>query len=219
MHGTRKKAAGALALLLSVSVLSLTARAAFPPDVAARLQGTLTGQLFTRGSQPVSVNGVQTNSGATILSGAMIQTPDLVSATVALGLLGFLDIAPNTKVQIEFGRDGKVKVTLVEGCVILRINQGNYGAIHNEAGDVLASNDPNRKDEATLDVCLPKGAPTAIVNQGAASNAGAGAEVGGVAGGGGVPDAFWWGVGGGGAVGTAVLIILVVRGDDPSESS
>lgn len=221
MHATRKKAAGALALLLSVSVLSLTVRAAFPPEVAARLQGALTGQLFTRGGQPVSVNGVQTSSGATILSGAMIQTPDLVSATVALGLLGFVDLAPNTKLQVEFGRDGKVKVTLVEGCVILRINQGNYGAVHNEAGDMIAGNDTSRRDESALDVCLPKGAPTAIVNQGAASNAGAGAEVGGVAGGGGgggVPEAFWWGVGGSSAVGT-IILILAARGEDPSESS
>lgn len=219
MHATRKVAAGALALLLSVSVLHQSARAAFPPDIAARLQEMLTGQLFTRGSQPVSVNGVQTNSGATIMPGATVQTPDLVGATVVLGLLGSLEIASNTRLQIEFGRDGKVKVTLVEGCVILRINQGNYGAIHNAAGDVIASNDPGRMSEASLDVCLPKGAPSAIVNQGAASNAGAGAEVGGVVGGGGgVPEAFWWGLGSSSVAGTIILIIAS-RGDDPSESS
>ena len=217
----RTKAA-ALATLLAVSVLHLsvgTARAAFPADLAARLQGTLTGQLFTRGNQPVSVNGVQANNGATILSGAMIQTPDLVSATVVLGLLGRLDIAPNTRLTVEFGRDGKVKVTLIEGCVVLRINQGNYGAIHNEAGDKITSNDPTKMEEASLDVCLPKGAPAPIVNQGAAVNAGAGAEVGGgVAGGGGLPDAFWWGVIGGGTT-TAAIIIVAARGEDPSESS
>jgi hypothetical protein len=152
------------------------------------------------------------------MSGATIQTPDLIGATVALGILGFLDIAPNTKLQVEFGRDGKVKVTLVEGCVILRINRGNYGAIHNAAGDVIVSNDPGRMEESSLDVCLPKGAPSAVVNQGAASNAGAGAEVGGVAGGGGVPDAFWWGLGSSSVAGTIILIIAA-RGDDPSESS
>lgn len=223
MPATRQRTkAAALALLLIFSVLHLsvgTARAAFPADIAARLQGALTGQLFTRGNQPILVNGVQTNSGATIMSGAMIQTPDLVGATVVLGLLGNLDIAPNTKLTVEFGRDGKVKVTLIEGCVILRLNRGNYGAIHNEAGNKIASNDPVRMEEASLDVCLPKGAPEAIVNQGAAANAGAGAEVGGVAGGGGgLPDAFWWGLGSAGAIGTVILII-VARGDDPSESS
>lgn len=221
MPATRQRTTAALALLICLSVLNLsvgTARAAFPADVAARLQGELTGQLFTRGNQPISVNGVQTNGGATIMSGAMIQTPDLVGATVALGLLGHLDIAPNTKLTVEFGRDGKVKVTLIEGCVILRINRGNYGAIHNEAGDKIVSNDPARMEEATLDVCLPKGAPAAIVNQGAAANAGAGAEVGGVAGGGGLSDAFWWGVIGGGST-TVAIIIIVARGEDPSESS
>lgn len=217
MHATRKVVAGALTLLLSISVLHQPARAAFPPGLAARLQDTPTGQLFTRGSQPVSVNGVQTNSGATIMPGATIQTPDLVGATVVLGLLGSLDIAPNTRLQVEFGRDGKVKVTLVEGCAILRINRGNYGAIHNAAGDLIVSNDAGRMEEASLDVCLPRGAPSAIVNQGAAANAGAGAEVGGVAGGGGVPGAFLWGLGGSSAVG--IIIVIATRGEDPSESS
>lgn len=222
MPAKRQRAvATALALLLVISALHTSAgaaRASFPSDLAARLQGTLTGQLFTRGNQPVVVNGVQTNSGATILSGAMIQTPDLVGATVVLGLLGHLDIAPNTKLTVEFGRDGKAKVTLVEGCVVLRINRGYYGAIHNEAGEKLTSNDPARMEETRLDVCLPKGAPSPIVNQGAAANAGAGAEVGGVAGGGGLPDAFWWGVAGGGST-AAAIIIIVARGEDPSESA
>ncbi|HYG82837.1 MAG TPA: hypothetical protein VD861_20745, partial [Pyrinomonadaceae bacterium] len=151
----QRKRAAALATLLVISVLHLpagAARAAFPADLAARLQGTLTGQLFTRGNRPVLVNGVQTNSGATILSGAMIQTPDLVGATIVLGLLGHLDIAPNTRLTVEFGRDGKVKVTLVEGCVVLRINRGNYGAIHDEAGEKLTGNDPARMEEMSLDV-------------------------------------------------------------------
>ncbi|HWT03127.1 MAG TPA: hypothetical protein VN256_22945 [Pyrinomonadaceae bacterium] len=223
MPAKRQRAtAAALALLLVISALHLsagTARAAFPADLAARLQGTLTGQLFTRGNQPVLVNGVQTNSGATILSGAMIQTPDLVGATVVLGLLGHLDIAPNTKLTIEFGSDGKVKVTLVEGCVALRINRGYYGAVNNENGERLTSNDPAKMEEARLDVCLPKGAPAPIVNQGAATNAGAGAEVGGVAGGGGgLPDAFWWWLAGGGST-AAAIITIAARGEDPSESS
>lgn len=220
----RSKRAAALATLLVISVLHLpagAARAAFPAELAARLQGTLTGQLFTRGNQPILVNGVQTDSGATILSGAMIQTPDLVGATVVLGLLGHLDIAPNARLTVEFGSDGKVKVTLVEGCVVLRVNQGSYGAIHNEAGEKLTSSDPAGTEGMRLDVCLPKGAPAAIVNQGAAANAGAGAGAptgGGVAGSTGLGPAFWGGVAGFTAA-VILPIILTEPGEDPSESS
>lgn len=220
MLASRMRAA--VALLLVVSIFSLSAgsaRATFPPEVAARLQGSLTGQLFTRGSQPVNVNGIQTNSGATILSGATIQTPDIVGATVALGLLGYVDIAPNTRLLLEFGSDRKVKVTLLEGCLVLRINQGSYGAIHNGAGEKIVSNDAARLDEAALDVCLPKGAPAPIVNQGAAVNAGSGAEMGAATTASkGVSAAFWWGMAGaGGALG--LIFYLVQRGEDPSLSS
>jgi hypothetical protein len=162
---------------------------------------------------------VQTSSGATILSGATIQTPDLVGATVVLGALGFLDIAPNTRLKVEFGRDGKVKVTLIEGCVVLRINKGNHGEVVNEAGVKIVSNDPARLDESALDVCLPKGAPEPIVNQGAAANAGAGAEVGGGVGGTrGLGSVFWWSLGGG-TGGAGFILYLALRGDDPSQSS
>lgn len=202
-----------LALLLTLSLCHLSLGTAL---AATMLQAT--GKLVTRGNQPITVNGISTSSGATILSGASVETPDQVGATINLGDFGSLDIAPNTKLQLEFSRDGGVKVTVVEGCVILRVKQGNYGEINTPEGKAT-SNDSAQKQAAILDVCNPKGAPAAIVNQGAASNAGAGAGTVGTVGGEGLSTAAVTSLILGGIGIGVVAIIVSTRGDDPSGSS
>jgi hypothetical protein len=202
-----------LALLLILSLCHLSLGTAL---ASTGLQAT--GKLVTRGNQAITVNGISTSSGATILSGASVETPDQVGATINLGDLGSLDIAPNTKLQLEFSRDGGVKVTVVEGCVILRVKQGNYGEINTPEGKAT-SNDLTQKQAATLDVCNPKGAPAAIVNQGAAANAGAGAGTVGTVGEEGLSTAAVTSLVLGG-IGIGVLaIVAATRGDDPSGSS
>lgn len=217
-----EKAIRALTLLLVFSLLHLSlgtaqAGASLTPDAAARLQGTVTGKLFTRGNQAISVNGIQTNSGATILTGALIETPDLVGASIRIGSMGILDIAPNTKLRVEFGRDGTMKIVLIEGCVILRVNPKTYGTVY--IGDLMVtSNDVIKRQAADLDVCQPVGAPAAIINQGAAANAGAGA-------GGttvlneGLSRTLLWTLGGGGVGLTILTLAIATRGEDTSQSS
>ncbi|HEX8922031.1 MAG TPA: hypothetical protein VF766_11175, partial [Pyrinomonadaceae bacterium] len=173
----KRKAFEALALLLVFSLLpfsSGTALAANLSTANAALARQATGKLATSGNQPILVNGISTNSGATILSGSNIETGDQVGATIDLGGLGSVDIAPNTKLQLNFSSDGTVTINLAEGCVILRVKQGTYGVINTSQGEAT-HNDSIKRPAAVLDVCLPKGAPAAIVNQGAAANAGAGA--------------------------------------------
>lgn len=209
-----QKALRALALLVVCSLLPFSSGLTL---AAGRLQAT--GRLTTKGNQPVMVNGIQTNSGATILSGSTIETGDQVGATVDLGALGSVDIAPNTKLQLTFNSDGTVTVNVAEGCLILRVKQGTYGVIITSGGEV-ARTDPTQRQAAVLDVCLPKGAPEAIVNQGAASNAGAGAgAAGGTVAEEGLSGAVLATLIGGGA-GLGVLgVVLANRGDDPSPSS
>jgi hypothetical protein len=203
-----------LALLVVFSLLPFSSGTAL---AAASMQAT--GKLITRGNQPVMVNGIPATSGATILSGSTIETGDMVGATIELGALGTVDIAPNTKFVLTFSADGTVNVTVMEGCLILRVKQGTYGVINTSGGEV-AHNDSTQRQPAVLDVCLPKGAPEAIVNQGAASNAGAGAGASsstiareGLSGS--VLAALIAGGAGLGILG----IVLTNRGDDPSQSS
>jgi hypothetical protein len=179
----------------------------------------MTGKLVTRGNQPINVNGISTNSGSTIMSGATISTGDNVGATINLGKLGSVDIAPNTEMMLEFSADGSVKIMLTRGCVILRVKNGTYGEINTSQGKAT-SNDPTTKVGTTLDVCFPEGAPAPIVNQGAASNAGAGSGIGAGQGGtGGLSNAQVATLlaGAGGAI--IIALIIANRGDDSSPSS
>lgn len=172
--------------------------------------GQLTGKLTTTGGQPILVNGTSLASGGTLLSGATIEVPDGVGATIDLGPLGQLDLAPNTSVVLEFS-DGQVKVKVVRGCAILRTKKGTGGEVSTDQG-VAATND-SKKDEVA-DVCFPPGAPGPIVNQGAAAGAGAGAG----GGGGGIGAGTIALIGGGIAGGTALALALN-DGDNPSPST
>lgn len=209
-----QKSLKALALLIVFSLLPFSSGLAL---AAPGLQAT--GKLTTKGNQPVMVNGIPTTSGATILSGANIETGDMVGATIHLGALGKVDIAPNTKLQLTFSSDGTVRVTLVEGCLILHVRQGTYGVINTSGGEV-AHNDSTQRRAAVLDVCLPKGAPEAIVNQGAASNAGAGVgTTGGTVAEEGFSSAVVASLITGGTGLGILLLVLINRGDDPSASA
>jgi hypothetical protein len=222
MLSTRhRKAANALALFLIFTMAQVYIQVNFAGPNAklkeatplpAQGGGPLTAKLTTTGGKPVLVNGTSLGSGGTLLSGATIDVPDGVGATIDLGPLGQLDLAPNTTVVLEFS-DGQMKVKLVRGCAILRNKKGTSGEISTEQG-VAASNDS--KKEGVADVCFPPGAPSAIVNQGAAANAGAGAGGGG---GGGLFGLGPWGTAGiiGAGIGAGVGIYNGVhRGRNPS---
>jgi hypothetical protein len=200
--------------LLQLYVLSAPAAPSISGETATMLPAApqaITARLTTRGNQVVSVNGNNVNSGATILSGATIETGDGVGATINLGPLGTIDIAPNSKVLVEFS-NGHIKVTIIQGCAIVRNKQGTFAELYTEKG-LATSNDATRKQAAVLDVCYPSGAPSPIVNQGAAANAGAGA---GGAVGVGISDATLTGIILGSAAAIVVPVVLLTRGDNPS---
>jgi hypothetical protein len=177
----------------------------------------LMGILTTSNNKPITVNGASAISGATIPSGATIETPDGVGATIRLGPLGSLCIAPNTKLTLEFDQQGNlVKVGLTEGCVILRTPKNVAGTINGAQGIIGQIDAANG---GSLDVCLRSGAAPSI-NQGAAVDAGAGASAvdcgaaGAAAAPPGMPPAVTAAFIGGGAAG----IFLLFRGSNPSPS-
>ena len=177
----------------------------------------LMGILTTSNNKPITVNGASAISGATIPSGATIETPDGVGATIRLGPLGSLCVAPNTKLSLEFDQQGKVvKVTVTEGCVILRTPKNVSGTLNGPQGVIgqIAA-----ATGGSLDVCLRSGAAPSI-NQGAAVDAGAGASgvdcgaAGAAAAPPGIPPAVTVAFIGGGAAG----LYLLFRGSNPSPS-
>ena len=225
MHFRYQKITTVIALLVTVAVGQLYIGVTFAePNSGASVSVTapqqLMGVLTTSQNKPILVNGASAISGATIPSGATIETPDGVGATIRLGALGSVCIASNTKLVIEFDRQGNigsVKINLSEGCAILRTTKdtaGTFNTAQGLAGQISAASG------GSIDVCLKSGG-TPSVDQGSAVDAGAGASAldCGAAGAAAIPPA---GISpavtaafiGGGAAG----LYLLFRGGNPSPS-
>ena len=173
-------------------------------------------RLTTRNNQPITVNGLSASTGASILTGATIETGADQSATVNLGPLGQLDIAPNTKLVLTYDENGNVKALLIYGCAILTAKKKTTGEVATEQG-TAGKTDPAAG--GVLDVCFPQGASAPTVGQGAAASAGAGAGAPAAAAAGGAGGLFGLGVPATIAiftgVGVAALVPLIFQ-DNPS---
>jgi len=129
-------------------------------------------RLTTRNNQPITVNGNSAATGASIVTGATIETGADQSATVNLGPLGSLDIAPNTKLILTYDQNGNVKAVVIVGCAVLTAKKKATGEVGTEQGGTAAKTDPAKG--GVLDICFPPGAAAPTVGQGAATGAGAG---------------------------------------------
>lgn len=185
----RRKGIKAIAALVLFSVVQIGVQVGFAepaaPSSPIPVPQQFIARLTTRNNQPITVNGNSAATGASIVTGATIETGADQSATVNLGSLGSLDIAPNTKLVLTYDEQGNVKVVLLAGCAILHAKKKTKGEVATEQGSA-GKTDP--KVGGVLDICLPPGASGPIVGQGAAATAGAGAAsagAGAAAGGGG----------------------------------
>jgi hypothetical protein len=168
--------AAALFVIFAVTQVYIGVSFANPNGAVTPAAGPqqLMGILTTRDNQPILVNGVSAVSGATIPSGATIETPDKVGATINIGALGSLCIAPNTRLTVQFSQSnrGDINASLTQGCVILTTVKNVKGAI---IAAQVSGAQISPTTGGTIDVCLQPGeAPK--VNQAAAANAGAGAS-------------------------------------------
>jgi hypothetical protein len=86
------------------------------------------GLLATSGDSSITVNGGDATSGATILPGVQLQTPENVTAHVQLNSLGKLDISPNTNLTLDFD-ESSINVNVTTGEALLTANKGINGSI------------------------------------------------------------------------------------------
>ena len=211
----------AVLLLFAVAQIGLQVGLAEPNTTTnpTALPQQFVARLTTRNNQPITVNGLSANTGASILTGATIETGADQSATVNLGPLGQLDIAPNTKLVLTYDEQGNVKALIVYGCAILTAKKKTTGEVATEQGSA-GKTDPAAG--GVLDICFPQGATSPTVGQGAAANAGAGAGAGAAAGGGGGGGLFGLGTAATiaifGGIGAAALTPLAFQ-DNPSGSN
>jgi hypothetical protein len=158
----RITSATALILALAIAHMYLPASLAEgSPSVApAAIPQLAAAVLTTAGNKPILVNGANAISGATIMTGAAIETPDQVGATINLPGHFSLEIDPKAKLTTEFDLSG-IKVNLIKGCVVLYTKKGTTGEISTSRG-VVASSDGSK--DAKLEVCDPSilAAPAAV---------------------------------------------------------
>lgn len=206
----------ATALFLIVAVMQTFVGVSFarsPNAAAPAAVQQVSAVLTTNQNKPISVNGAEAITGATIVSGSLIETPEQVSATINIPGDVTLEIAPDTRLLVTFDQNGNPRVDLREGCVTLHTKKGTNGQINTSQG-VAGKTDPAKDD--VLRVCFPRGAAAPIVDAGGGVAGTAGGVVAGTAGGGGV-------LGGGamtaivfGGALTAASVGFVLRGDNPS---
>ena len=149
-------------VFLPVTFAEPNANRANPASIPQQATGILT----TQRNKPIAVNGNSAITGATILSGTNIETPEGVGATVALGTLGSLDIAPKAQLALTFDQNGNVKVLLSEGCVVLHTRKNTTGEIDTVDG-MIGKSDPTKDD--VLRVCSRRGAVPPVGAGGAAT--------------------------------------------------
>src|SRR5258706_15900656 len=186
MNPRQKRTAIVFALLMALTVTHINLGISFAKSEAAMETPEpppITAILTTRGNRPITVNGAQVVSGATIVAGSIIETPDLVGGTINLGSLSNLEIAPNTKLTIDFDENGNMRVTLIRGCATARTKKNVIAQVDTSQG-VAGKTDPKRR--GFLSVCFPFGAssPTVTVAEPAgAAAAGSGGSLGYILGG------------------------------------
>jgi hypothetical protein len=179
----RRKGFRAIAtlLLFSISQIGLQIGFAEPrssESESVRVVQQIVARLVTRNNQPITLNGQSASTGASLLSGATIETGADQSATVNVGPLGSVDISPNTKLVLTF-EQGILKADVAFGCVILTARQNTTGEITTDKGSA-GKTDPAAG--GTLEMCYQQGAAAPTVGSGVAVNAGAGASTGATAG-------------------------------------
>lgn len=182
-----------LALLLMQAYVGLGFAA--PPTVNAVIVSPqqMSGILSTELNRPIIVNGASVTSGATILTGAMIEVPGGMSATVNFPGHGTLIINENTKLSVEFS-NAKIRVNLIQGCIVLQTKTGTAGEVLRGA-DVIGTTDGSKDDSITT--CPDRGA---IPTGGLSTGAKVGITLAAIG-------------------GTATILAFALRGDDPSPSS
>jgi len=137
------KAFSAIALFLVFAVTQVYVQASLAASAPNNSKGAtalVSGKLATRSGGLIKLNGNDVGPGTTILSGALIQTPSDTGATVQLGALGKVDLAPETSLTLSFSQSN-VDVKLDGGYVVLTTMKGIDGTMTTPNG-VVSKSDP-----------------------------------------------------------------------------
>ena len=224
MRLKQSKRVKALAAFVMFAVAQISVQLGFAepaPNAIPPVPQQFIARLRTSGNRPITVNNNAAATGASLVTGATIETGADQSATIDIGDFT-LDIAPNTRLRLDYDDQGRIKVFLISGCVIAR-SKGKTEAEVQTADNVTQGQTAPKRGGA-VDICFINGQAT--VNQNAAANAGAGAGAAtapaAASSGGGLSNAAIAGLvlaGVGGAIITIVAVTNDDEQDNPSPSS
>jgi hypothetical protein len=210
MTTRRRTVSRAIAAFLAIALVQVFVQLSFAapatPSAPVVVPQQFIARLTTTGNQPITVNNASAASGASLLTGATIETPDAVSATIDLGALGVVELQPNSAIQLDFDDNGNVRVKLLRGCVLMRKSGNGTGEIYTAEGASEKTNS-NRKG---MSFCFAGGGLSPL-NQTPAVG-------GGTAGGGGISTEVLVAVLAGGGALVAGLIWAFHGGGNPSPS-
>lgn len=170
-RATKAVAAGLVFAITQVLLGGGMARAAATstssyPAATAKGAAAVSGYLATRGNSPATVDGNAARTGETVFSGQQIQTPEGTGASVYLGGLGRVDMAPGSSLTLSFG-DSRVVTRLAAGCAILSPGKGVEGVVETKATAEKTNSSP-------IDLCVD--AVDGVALKGVAAESGAGAQ-------------------------------------------
>ena len=141
-----------LALALGLMYLPISLAASTNSTSAPSLSPQQAAAVLTTGNnQPIIVNGTSAISGATVMTGATLETPDQIGASMSIPGHFTLDIAPRAKVSVEFDLKG-IKVNVIQGCVVLHTKKGTTGELDTSKGTAATA---DGSKDARLDICDP----------------------------------------------------------------
>lgn len=196
MTKQRRSSSRAIAVFLAFALVQICIQLSFAAPVVPQ---QFIARLTTTGNQPITVNNASAASGASLLTGATIETPAAVSATIDLGALGTVELQPNSSVQLDFDDAGNVRVKVLRGCVTINKSGPGVGEVYTGEGASEKTNS-NRKG---MGFCYLNGGLNPIGHAAAAAAGGGeglstGALVAIIAGGGALAAGLIWAFHGGG---------------------
>jgi hypothetical protein len=160
MNTRHKKGVKAIAIFVAFALaqisLQLSLAAPNTPRYAALLPQGLLAKVTSKGGQAITINGISSPSGSSVATNAIVETPAGVEATIDLGPLGSIDLAPGTKVKIEYEcppekqndpnpEECKVKVTVFAGCIVSTYKKGSRHQVDTDTQQNVAQSDKEKE--------------------------------------------------------------------------
>jgi len=173
MTNQRRSGSRAIAVFLAFALVQVFIQLSFAaPAPGPAVPQQFIARLTTTGNQPITVNNASAASGASLLTGATIETPAAVSATIDLGALGTIELQPNSSIQLDFDDSGNVRVKVLRGCV--KINKKGPGVA--EAYTAEGASEKTNSNRSGLGFCYLNGGLNPVGQTAAVVGGGAGGE-------------------------------------------